>query len=141
MGPSATDLGSPGPHRPHTGHKSGHTQRMDGGLALSSVGLTGSPHSLMQSLQHVHLNSAAQRFRLPLPSTFQKCRSHTTPARAAEKTLGSAARKPAQAAPAGPEIPPSPVASALNPISPRCLGALHSLPEVLQWGGGECHPG
>ena len=43
MGPSATDLGSPGPHRPHTGHKSGHTQRMDGGLALSSVGLTGSP--------------------------------------------------------------------------------------------------
>lgn len=49
MGPSATDLGSPGTHRPHRGHKGGHTQRMDGGLALSSMGRTGTPHSLMQS--------------------------------------------------------------------------------------------
>ena len=86
MGPSATDLGSPGTHRPHRGHKGGHTQRMDGGLALSSMGRTGAPHSLMQSLEHVHLDSAAQHFRLPLPSTFQKYQSHTTHARAAEKT-------------------------------------------------------
>ena len=64
MGPSATDLGSPGTHRPHRGHKGGHTQRMDGGLALSSMGRTGAPHSLMQSLEHVHLDSAAQHFRL-----------------------------------------------------------------------------
>ena len=86
MGPSATDLGSPGTHRPHRGHKGGHTQRMDGGLALSSMGRTGAPHSLMQSLEHVHLDSAAQHLRLPLPSTVQKYQSHTTHARAAEKT-------------------------------------------------------
>lgn len=125
----------PAPQAPHRAQGRDHTQRMDGGLALSSVGQTSLSHSLTQSLEHVHLDSAAQRFRLPLPSTFQKYRSHTIPARAAEKTLGSAAN-----APAGPEIPPSPVASAPDPISLRCLGAPHSLPEVLQWGGGECHP-
>lgn len=90
----------------------------------------------MQRLGPICLDSATQHLQLPFPSTFQKYRSHTAHARVAEKTLGSAAKKPAQAAPAPPEIPPSPVASARDPISLRWRGSCTSLPDVPWWGRG-----
>lgn len=95
----------------------------DGSLAHLS---TWSAHLLspMQRPECTHLDSAAQHSWLPFLPTFQKYHSHTVPARAAEKTMGSAARKRTQATPAQPEIPPSPVALPRDPISPRCPGWL-----------------
>lgn len=86
--------------------------------------LVSSPTSPMQRPEYTHPDSAAQHSWLPFLPTFQKYHSHTVPARAAEKTLGSAARKPKQATAAQPEIPPSPVALPHDPLSPRCPGWL-----------------
>lgn len=107
-------------HNPHSGNRGCHTQRLE----AWPIAVPGQfPH-----FKHRRLSAFTwtqqQDSRLPFPSTIQKYRSHTMPARAVEKTLGSAARMPTQATPAQPEIPPSPVASPRDPISPRSLGPL-----------------
>lgn len=114
-------LGSHSYQRPHSGHRGHHTQRRRSGPKQH---LASSATSQMLRLECIHPDSAAQHSRLPFPSNFQKYRSHTAPARAAEKSLGSDVRKPTQAAPAWPEIPPSPVASPCDPIYLRCPGQL-----------------
>ena len=122
-----------------SGHKSCRTQRREA-WPRAAQHPAGSPASQMQRLGHVRPDSATQHLQLPFPSTFQKYRSHTARARVAEKTLGSAARRPAQAAPAPPEIPPSPVASARDPISLRCPARLHQPPRRATMGA-ERHQG
>lgn len=139
-GPSA---GWPRPSRPPRaparGIKSCRTQRREA-RPRAAQHPAGSPASQKQRLGHVRLDSATQHLQLPFPSTFQKYRSHTARARVAEKTSGSAARRPAQAAPAPPEIPPSPVASARDPISLRCPAHLHQPPRRATTGA-ERHQG
>ena len=104
----------------------------DGGLAHLGTWPANQLHQC-RGLRALRLRGSA--FSAPFPYTFQKYCCHSAPARAAGKTLGSATRKPAQATPAQPEIPPSPVASPCDPISPRSPGQLWCVQNVITQSG------